>query len=83
MLLVAVFGISAHWFFVLAYRQAPASLIAPVNYVHLVWAVILGWLIFGQIPTWITLGGISLILVSGVAVAWLGHQEKQRGLPNS
>ena len=39
-----------HYLFTLAYRHAPASLLAPVSYLQLFWAGLLGWLVFGDVP---------------------------------
>lgn len=58
-----------HFLFTAAYREAPASLLAPVNYLHLVWAAGLGWLVFGHVPGWVSLAGIALVAGAGVAVA--------------
>lgn len=58
-----------HFLFTAAYREAPASLLAPVNYMHLVWAGILGWLVFNHVPDALTLCGMALVAVAGVGVA--------------
>lgn len=58
-----------HFLFTAAYREAPASLLAPVNYLHLVWAAGLGWLVFGHVPGWVSLTGMALVAGAGVAVA--------------
>ncbi|QYZ70804.1 DMT family transporter [Neotabrizicola shimadae] len=60
---------TGHFLFTSAYREAPASLLAPVNYLHLVWAAGLGWLVFGHVPDAVTLVGIVLVAGAGVAVA--------------
>ena len=60
---------AGHFLFTAAYREAPASLLAPVNYLHLVWAGILGWLVFGHMPDGMTLFGMALVAGAGVAVA--------------
>lgn len=60
---------TGHYLFAAAYREAPASLIAPVNYMHLVWAAVLGWLVFAHVPNAISLIGMGLICVAGAAIA--------------
>ena len=45
--LIALLGliiIGAHYLLTVAYKYAPASLVAPANWVHVVWAALLGWL---------------------------------------
>ncbi len=69
---MAALGVLAtlgHYLFTAAYREAPASLLAPVNYLHLVWAAGLGVVIFGHIPDAISLSGMALVCASGVANA--------------
>ena len=58
-----------HFLFTAAYREAPASLLAPVNYMHLVWAGILGWLVFNHVPDALTLFGMAMVAAAGVGVA--------------
>ncbi|PCJ84743.1 MAG: permease [Hyphomicrobiales bacterium] len=74
--LMVVLGATAttgHFLLTIAYRDAPASLLAPVNYMHLVWAAILGWFVFDHLPDNISLFGMALICVAGVAVALRAH----------
>jgi drug/metabolite transporter (DMT)-like permease len=68
-LALGVLATLGHALFTAAYREAPASLLAPVNYLHLVWAGILGWLFFAHAPDGLTLSGMALVTAAGVAVA--------------
>ncbi|NEX47676.1 DMT family transporter [Pseudotabrizicola algicola] len=70
--LIAAMGVIAtagHFLFTIAYREGPPALLAPVNYLHLVWAGLLGWLAFDHIPDTLSILGMALVLVAGVAVA--------------
>ncbi len=58
-----------HYLFTLAYREAQASLLAPLNYVQLLWAGLLGWMVFGHVPDAISTLGIVIVAASGVLVA--------------
>ncbi|MET3924144.1 DMT family transporter [Devosia sp. 2618] len=58
-----------HYLFTAAYRYAPANLLAPMNYMHLVWAALLGWLVFNHAPEPLTLIGIAIIALAGVLSA--------------
>ncbi|WP_431297986.1 DMT family transporter [Tabrizicola sp. BL-A-41-H6] len=71
MVVLGVLGTVGHLMFTAAYREAPASLLAPVNYLHIVWAAILGWLVFSHMPDGLALIGMAMIMASGVAVAVL------------
>lgn len=69
---MAALGVLAtlgHFLFTAAYREAPASLLAPVNYLHLVWAAGFGVVIFGHTPDAISLVGMALVCTSGIANA--------------
>lgn len=67
-----------HFVFTSAYREAPASMLAPVNYVHVFWAGGLGWLVFGHVPDmWSTLG-MALVCISGVIVSLWAYGSKSR-----
>ena len=66
---LGVYGGLGHYLFTAAYRFAPASLLAPINYFQLLWAALLGWIVFGAIPDAIGLLGMAVIVASGVMIA--------------
>lgn len=74
--LLGVFASSGHFIFSVAYTQAPAALIAPMNYLHLVWAALLGWLVFGHFPDHWTLIGMLLVIAAGVMLALKAHLKR-------
>ena len=76
MILLGVLMTVGHFLFTAAYREAPASLLAPVNYLHLFWAGGLGWLVFGHLPDGWSLAGMALVCASGVAVAVRAYAAK-------
>jgi len=57
-----------HWMFITAFLMAPASLLAPFTYVHMIWATIYGFAIFGQLPDGLSAVGMAVIVASGVAL---------------
>jgi drug/metabolite transporter (DMT)-like permease len=65
-----------HFLFTAAYREAPASLLTPVNYMHLAWAALLGWLVFNHIPGGWSLFGIILVAAAGAGNALWNHFSK-------
>lgn len=67
-----------HFLFTAAYREAPASQLAPINYLHLVWAGGLGWLVFGHIPDSWALIGMALVAGAGVVVALNSHAQHRK-----
>ena len=49
---------------------APTSAVAPFNYFSLVWAIILGFLIWGDAPTFALLAGSAIVVGSGLFLFW-------------
>lgn len=74
---LGIFAGIGHFLFTAAYREAPASMLAPVNYVHLVWATGLGWLVFGHMPDLIALTGIAMVCAAGAGIAIRARFERQ------
>ena len=66
---LGLFGGLGHFLFTAAFRHAPASLLAPLNYLQLLWAGLLGYLVFGHVPDAVSLLGMAVIAGSGVLVA--------------
>ncbi len=65
---VGLFGTAGHWLLVLAHARAPASLLAPLIYTQILWSVLLGYGVFGDVPgTW-TLVGALIIVASGLVL---------------
>jgi drug/metabolite transporter (DMT)-like permease len=59
-----------HLMFTSAYREAPAATLAPVNYLHIAFATVLGWLVFAQIPDALGFAGMGAIAAAGLLAAW-------------
>ena len=79
MLLVGLFiGVSStigHWFVIMAFRYADASLLAPFSYAQLLWASLFGFFLFTVLPDIWTLVGAAVIAASGLYTA---HRERVR-----
>ncbi len=74
--IVAFTGTIGHWLLYLATTQASAALIAPMSYVGILFAVGLGWMIYGDFPDVASFAGSALIIISGL---WLFRTPKRRG----
>ncbi len=55
-----------------AYRLAPASVLAPFDYTAMIWAILLGYLVWGDVPGPAMLLGTGLIVAGGLIVV---HRE--------
>jgi drug/metabolite transporter (DMT)-like permease len=80
---LGVLGGVGHWFLTIAFRHAPASLLAPINYLQVVWATLLGWLVFDHFPDGITLIGMAIIAASGIAVTLYGQRLPVQAVANT
>jgi drug/metabolite transporter (DMT)-like permease len=76
---MGVSGGLGHFLYTAAYRHAPASVLAPMNYLQLLWAGLLGWMVFAHIPDTLSIVGMAVIIVSGAIIALqsrpVKHQE--------
>lgn len=60
-----------------SYARAQPSLLGPFDYLAMIWAVILGMILFDQFPDATTWAGAIVVIASGVVIAW---RERTRGL---
>lgn len=65
MVLVGAIGGFSHYLLILAYRHAPASLLAPFIYVQIVTSTLVGYLFFGDLPDSYTIAGALLVAAAG------------------
>ena len=61
-----------------ALRLAPVALVMPMDYTSLVWAVLLGAWIFGELPTQWIWAGAPIIILSGLVIVWREHRLVRR-----
>ncbi len=66
---MGAFGGLGHFLFTLAYRHAPASVLAPMTYLQLLWAGLLGWIVFDAAPDSYGILGMVIIAASGLLIA--------------
>lgn len=74
---MGVTGGLGHFLFTAAHRHAPASMLAPMMYLQLVWAGVLGWLVFGHVSDLLGMVGMSVVAASGAAVALKSHLSRR------
>jgi len=66
---IGAIGGFGHLLLVKAFRLAPASVLSPFTYFHVVVALVLGFLVFGSLPDTVALIGMGLIVATGVVMA--------------
>ncbi len=66
-----------------SYRFAEASTLAPFSYVSMIWALIIGYFVFAEVPTVPMMAGATLVIAAGVAIVLreraLGKQTAAEG----
>ncbi len=78
-ILMGILGTIGHFLFILAFQRAPASALTPFTYVHLIWATLAGWIVFGRFPDAWTLAGMAVIGASGLLIA-LHERRRAKGV---
>jgi len=75
---MGVLGVITQACYIRGMSEGDAAVMAPIDYTRLVFAVILGYLLFQEIPNRMTLLGASVIITSTVYITW---REAQLGKP--
>jgi drug/metabolite transporter (DMT)-like permease len=71
-------GIAQYWW-TRAIHMAPTAAVVPFNYLSLVWAAILGFAIWGDVPTVGLVAGSAIVVGSGLFLLW--HETRKAAVP--
>ena len=75
---VASFATAGHYTMTLAFAAAPVTVTQPITFLQLVWAVLLGAIVFGEpVDIWVVFGGV-VILASVTFITWREAVMKRR-----
>src|SRR6476469_9426219 len=74
---LGILGGFAHILLTESYRYATASLVAPFDYTSMLWALLLGYWLFGELPDTLVYVGASIVAAAGLFVIW---RERQLGV---
>ena len=66
--LLGLFGTAAHLVITFALRFAPSSTLAPMQYLELPFATLIGWAIFGDLPNGLAAAGIAVSVAAGLYI---------------
>ena len=75
----AIFIIGGYVFSILVMRAGEVSFTAPFRYTGLVWALVLGWLVFGEWPDQVTFLGAAIVVCSGLFALYRERVKGQGG----
>jgi len=59
-------------------KLAAASVVVPYQYTIIVWAIMLGYLVFGNLPDAFTLAGATIIVAAGLYIFWREQRQRER-----
>ncbi|VAW10252.1 hypothetical protein MNBD_ALPHA09-621 [hydrothermal vent metagenome] len=69
-------GAVGHYLLILAHAWAGASVLSPFIFTAIIWMVLSGYLVFGDVPGWSTLVGASVVIGSGLYLLYREHAAK-------
>lgn len=75
---VAGFATVGHLLMVRAFAHAPASTLAPLQYLEIIGATVYGLVLFGDFPDSTTWAGVCVIVSSGMYIIWREHRLARR-----
>ena len=67
-------GSAGHYFLIAAHRLAPAAVLSPFIYTEIVLVIVLGYLVFGDLPNRWTITGAAIVVASGLYIL---NRERQ------
>lgn len=71
--LLAIAGcliVVAQWLIIVGFQLASGSIVAPFRYLSLVWAGLIGYAVWGDVPSMIKVMGAAIVCCSGVYIWW-------------
>jgi drug/metabolite transporter (DMT)-like permease len=77
LIMIGVIGGVSHLLLTESYRYAPASVVAPFDYTAMLWAFLLGYVLFGELPDEFIVIGAAIVIGAGLFVIW---RERRLGL---
>ncbi len=75
---LGLIGGAAHYLVGIAYRNAPAAVVAPQEYVALVWGALIGWFMWGDVPSAATWAGAAIVAAAGGFIAVRESRAERR-----
>ena len=75
---LGVLGAISHYLIALALRFAPANIVTPFQYVQMIGSVLVGYLLFGDLPDAMTWLGATIVILSGLYIAWTQTRRRVR-----
>jgi drug/metabolite transporter (DMT)-like permease len=62
-------------------RIAPASVVVPYQYTLIIWAVLFGYFVFGDVPSWNVIIGAAIIIAAGLFIFFREQKVVEEPIP--
>jgi len=76
MVVLGLLGGVSHFTLIKAFASATAATVMPFTYTNLIWATLVGYFVFGDLPDLWTVGGALLIVASGLYIFYREHRNR-------
>ncbi len=76
--MAAVFIVGGYLFSVMTMRRGEIGFIAPFRYTGLLWALVLGFVVFGEWPDMLTLAGAGIVVAMGIFTLYREKRARRR-----
>lgn len=77
-LAIGALGAAAQYAFLVAYRYAPATVLAPFDYTQILFALVIGYFAWGETPLPQSFLGGAVIIASGIFIWWRERRLARR-----
>jgi drug/metabolite transporter (DMT)-like permease len=74
LVMIGLFGGVGQILLTQSYRYADASTIAPFDYVNMLWAILVGWVVFAEVPVLEVIVGAVIVMAAGIFVIYREHR---------
>ena len=81
LMVLGVLGTVAHLFMTWSLRYAPSATLAPMQYLEIPFATIIGWLVFRDFPNGLALLGICITMGAGLYIVFRERRLSRQAVP--
>ena len=74
LILAGLLGGFGQIFLTTAYKYSEASMVAPFEYISILFAIVLGYFVFGELPSLTVLVGSLVVISAGILIIWREHR---------
>jgi drug/metabolite transporter (DMT)-like permease len=78
LILIGAAGAMGHFMLIMAFEKAPAATLMPYMYAQIGFAILGGWLMFGHLPDTLSMAGVAIIALCGIAAGVLTMIERKK-----